>query len=56
MDLKTPGPEELGPLTSIIHPFIRQILTECFYLPGTALDPGETSGNKTQSLPTVLMA
>lgn len=43
----------LGWLT-IMHSIIQPVFTECFYLPGTALGPGETSVNKTQSLLTVL--
>lgn len=46
----------LGVLSFIMYSFIQQIFTERFYLPGTALDPGETSVNKTQSLPAVLRA
>lgn len=45
----------LGRLT-IMHSIIQPMFTECFYLPGTALGPGETSVNKTQSLLTVLKA
>lgn len=49
MYLKTQGPEGVGP-TDLHHLFIHTAniyCTECFYLPGTARDPGETSGNKT---------
>lgn len=45
----------LGWLT-IMHSVLQPVFTECFYLPGTALGPGETSVNKTQSLLTVLKA
>lgn len=58
MYLKTQGPEGVGP-TDLHHLFIHTAniyCTECFYLPGTTRDPGETSGNKTRSLLTVLMA
>lgn len=56
MYLKTQGPEGVGP-TNLHHLFIHTAniyCTECFYL--LLLDPGETSGNKTWSLPTVLTA